>query len=108
MGVSCRKANSTTCDRVGLAVWLRHPARSITARVNGRPVRLDDPEWSNAKDPRGPLYAGFLQPAGLTDPRDELGVPAHYEGVPPRAAWVDLRIDGEATGLVVPLSAGWG
>ena len=43
--------NVTTCDRVGLAVWLRHPARTVSARINGRPVDLDDPEWSLPTDP---------------------------------------------------------
>jgi hypothetical protein len=108
MGVSCRRPNVTTCDRVGLAVWLRRPARHIVARVNGRRLALDDPDWGNTQDPRGPLYVGFLRPAGLTDPGGPLGVPKHYEGVPPRAAWVELDVDGRTTGLVVPLSAGWG
>jgi hypothetical protein len=108
MGVSCRKPNITTCDRVGLAVWLRRPAHRVTARISGRRVDLDDPEWSVPTDPRGAMYAGFLQPAGLTDPSGPLGVPTYYEGVPARAAWVELKVDGETTGLVVPLQAGWG
>jgi hypothetical protein len=108
LGVSCRRPNVTTCDRVGLAVWLRHPAHKITARVNGRRVTLDDPHWGNTQDPRGPLYVGFLQPAGLTDPGGALEVPARWEGMPARSAWVDLDVDGHKTGMVVWLRAGWG
>jgi hypothetical protein len=95
----------TTCDRVGLAVWLRRPARTVTARINGKPLDLDDPEWT---DRSRRMRVGFLQPAGLTDPGGPLNVPAHWEGVPARSAWVDLDVDGEKTGLVVWLRAGWG
>jgi hypothetical protein len=108
LGVSCRRPNVTTCDRIGVAVWLRRPARRITARVNGRRLTLDDPNWGNTQDPRGPLYVGFLQPAGLTDAGGPLDVPEHWEGVPARSAWLDLDIDGQKTGLVVQLHAGWG
>jgi hypothetical protein len=109
MGVSCHVPNSVTCDRIGLAVWLRRPAHGVTARINGRRVVLDDPQWSLPQDPRGPLFAGFLHPAGLRDPDGPLGVPGpRWYGVPPRSAWVELQIDGHATGLVVPLQAGWG
>jgi hypothetical protein len=54
------------------------------------------------------MRVGFLQPAGLTAPGGPLDVPAHWEGDPPREAWVDLEVDGRKTGLVVPLRAGWG
>jgi hypothetical protein len=109
MGVSCPTPNSVACDRVGLAVWLRHPAKHVSARIDGRPIELDDPEWSQTTDPRGPLFAGFLQPAGLRDSDGPLGVPGtHWYGETPRSAWVELRIDGHTTGLVVTLHAGWG
>jgi hypothetical protein len=109
MGVSCGIPNSVACDRIGLAVWLRRPARRVVAHIDGRRLPLDDPEWSLPTDPRGPMFAGFLQPAGLTDHDGPLGVPGpRYEGVPPRAAWVEFEIDGNRTGLVVPLHAGWG
>src|SRR5271167_4545267 len=31
LGVRCSIANSIACDRVGLAVWLKRPAVSVTA-----------------------------------------------------------------------------
>lgn len=68
MGVSCPSSNSIACDRVGLAVWLRRPA-IVTATIAGAPLKLNTPHWSYVThDNSGPLYvyAGFLQPAGLT------------------------------------------
>lgn len=68
MGVSCSTPNSIACDRLGLAVWLDRPAE-VTANVAGATLKLDDPRWSYITRQGGkPLYvyAGFLQPAGLT------------------------------------------
>jgi hypothetical protein len=68
MGVACHIPNSITCDRVGLAVWLRRPAR-VTATIAGAPLKLDAPHWSySVRDGNQMLYvyAGFLQPARLT------------------------------------------
>jgi hypothetical protein len=68
MGVACHIANSIACDRVGLSVWLRRPA-IVTATIAGAPLKLNAPDWSYvARDSRGALYvyAGFLQPAGIT------------------------------------------
>jgi hypothetical protein len=115
MGVACGVANSIACDRIGLTVWLRHPAQAVVAIVGGRSFRLDDPAWS------GPAihgvrnqFAGFLQPAGITT---RLGVSTqqgtHWDGSsgpspltmltimrrgqPPIQAWIN-----------VSLQAGWG
>lgn len=66
MGVACRVPNSIACDRVGLSVWLRRPAVSVDATIDGRRLRLDDPLWSGpARDGRRTRFAGFLQPAGI-------------------------------------------
>jgi hypothetical protein len=68
MGVSCRRPNSLACDRLGLSVWLGRPAR-VTATIAGATFKLNDPGWSYAtRQGHRPLYvyAGFLQPAGLT------------------------------------------
>jgi hypothetical protein len=66
MGVHCRVANSIACDEIGLAVWLKRPATAVTARIAGRPLRLnlwgDLPAASHA--PRR-AFAGFLQHAGI-------------------------------------------
>src|SRR4051794_41872963 len=61
MGVSCRRRGRARCDRVGLAVWLRRPARTVSASIAGRPLRLADPY------PSGMLFTGFLEPAGIRE-----------------------------------------
>jgi hypothetical protein len=119
MGVRCPIANSITCDRVGLAIWLRHPAVHVTAAIAGQPLVLD---WFGDERRVGPLPArteldGYLQPAHITT---LLGVQADSPGMwygNTRARWpsplVRLWItfaDGKrvTTQLRVNLSAGWG
>jgi len=66
MGVKCPVANSIACDRVGLAVWLKRPAMSVTATIAGAPLTLDhrgDLVYKGDR-PRS-AFAGFLQPAGI-------------------------------------------
>lgn len=41
MGVACATPNGIACDRVGLAIWLRRPATSVSATIAGRPLKLD-------------------------------------------------------------------
>jgi hypothetical protein len=53
MGVACRG-----CDRVGLAIELRRPARAVRATIAGRPLRLAG---------SGTRFAGFLDRAGVHD-----------------------------------------
>jgi hypothetical protein len=68
MGVSCHLPNSIACDRVGLAVWLRHRAVAVSATIAGAPLKLNDPQWSYTYHEgrrRVFVYAGFLQPAGI-------------------------------------------
>jgi hypothetical protein len=112
LGVSCPFANSTACDRVGLAVWLRRPARSVEATIGGRHFNLNDPKWSGPAD-NGlrKMFAGFLQPAGLR--RGPLQVPINWAGNPPVATNVRIVVtfaDGtqRAVTTKVALSAGWG
>jgi hypothetical protein len=117
MGVACHLANSIACDRVGLAVWLRHRA-TVTATIAGAPLRLNAPRWSySVRDGRHMLYvyAGFLQPAGL---RSRL----HVTPLPNTQTWlgsdvpsplVRFRIDFGQGNVVITqervwLSAGWG
>jgi hypothetical protein len=67
MGVSCGIPNSIACNRVGLTVWLRHPAISVSATIAGAPLKLDNREWSGpSRQGRRTRFAGFLQPAGIT------------------------------------------
>jgi hypothetical protein len=111
MGVSCHRANWIGCDRVGLAVWLKRPARMVSATIAGRPLRLDDKAWSVRRER---MYAGFLQPAGL---RRRLHVRADADdtwgGSPTPTPVVTLRVVYPSGGAVttrlrVPLMAGWG
>ena len=67
MGVACHVPSWIGCDRVGLAVWLRHPAIAVTATIAGAALALNNPNWSGpAHSGRRTMFAGFLQPAGLT------------------------------------------
>jgi hypothetical protein len=67
MGVACHVPNWIGCDRVGLAVWLRHPAIAVTATIAGAPLALNNPMWSGpSHNGERTMFAGFLQPAGLT------------------------------------------
>ena len=69
MGVACPQPNAIACDRVGLAIWLKRPAASVTAKIAGAPLKLD---WAGDRPPRFAShdprseFDGFLQPAGLT------------------------------------------
>jgi hypothetical protein len=111
MGVACGVPNSTACDRIGLAVWLRVPAVAVTAEVQGRRFALDDPHWSGpVRKHRRRMFAGFLRGAGLL--RD-FHLPSHWEGQPARSPLVRVLIDhGRGapveTRLRVTLSPGWG
>ena len=64
LGVACPVPNSIACDRVGLAVWLRTPARRVSATIGRQRFALDDERWRH--DTRGDAHIGYLQPAGLS------------------------------------------
>jgi hypothetical protein len=68
MGVTCPIANSIGCDRIGLAVWLKQPAVSITATIAGSPPFAldwfgDERRLSQQRPHRD--FDGYLQPAGI-------------------------------------------
>jgi hypothetical protein len=102
IGVACPHANSTTCGRVGIAVWLarRHAIR-IDATLAGAHVRLIPPRQV------GSFWLGYVRL-----PLERLGVPAHWEGNPPKRLRLTLRIrygSGLRSGtLRLELSPGWG
>src|SRR5437763_4253188 len=67
MGVSCGTPNSTACDRLGLAVWLKSPALRVSATLLGRRFALADRAWSGPARRAGRrMFAGFLAHAGLS------------------------------------------
>jgi hypothetical protein len=113
MGVRCPGPGVIECDRVGLAVWLKRPARSVSATIAGRPLRLDDPHWS--APPYGgdrTMFAGFLERAGIRDRLHVTQPGEHYWGIEPPAPVVELRIayaDGRVTQttLLIRLRPDW-
>jgi hypothetical protein len=67
LGVKCPVANSIACDRVGLAVWLKQPAVTVTATIAGARVALG---WFGDERLLSPgfghrQFAGYLRPAGI-------------------------------------------
>jgi hypothetical protein len=116
MGVACRVANSIACDRVGLAVWLRRPALSVSATIDGRALRLDNAAWSGATHRgRRSMFAGFLRPVGLVNMLHltTSAGPVRWLGNDAPSPQVTLRIDDgnsrvSVTRVDVYLSAGWG
>jgi hypothetical protein len=112
LGVACPEANSIACDRVGLAVWLKHRAAHVTAAVDGRSLRLR----AARSDGRGAWYEGYLQPAGLLDGPLKVTPDRgryHWAGAHPRTARVTIavrRADGRRAEahVRVALRAGWG
>jgi hypothetical protein len=117
LGVACPVPDSIGCDRVGLAVWLTRPARSVSALIGGRRFALDDDHWSGpARHGLRRMLAGFLHPAGLT--RGPLrvvpdGPGGRWADGHPVSARVELAIRyGDGTHarirLRLRLHAGWG
>jgi hypothetical protein len=118
LGVSCPRANSIACDRVGLAVWTRSPARAVRATIAGRSFDLTDDRRSVGPHQRGEpyMFIGFLHHAGLRDGplavRVENGR-SRWTGKHPVDATLRLLItladrSRVETTARVPLSAGWG
>jgi hypothetical protein len=66
IGVRCPVANSIACDRVALAVWLKHPAAKVSATIAGARLSLS-PRSEIAYPGDGPdrAFAGDLQPAEI-------------------------------------------
>jgi hypothetical protein len=100
LGVAC--GNVTTCDRVGVAVWLTHPASEVDATLAGVHVRLEPPRRTQD------YWGGFVYV-----PLRSLGLPSWWDGAhPAKAMTLHLRLhyssgwrDGDVR---VELSPGWG
>jgi hypothetical protein len=63
LGVSCSAPNSIACDRVGVAVRLTSPAKTVVATVGGRRLALKPIDEGMSK--ANTSFEGFLHPAGL-------------------------------------------
>ena len=102
LGVACHRANSTSCGRVGIAVWLRGNPTRVEATVGHVTVRLQKQKWANGETPwigyaHLPLRAMGL-PVGWTGPAIRLLL--HL-----RVRRAGVRRTGTAPVL---LSPGWG
>jgi hypothetical protein len=114
MGVACPVPNDLSCDRVGLYVRLRAPARAVTATIGGRRFRLDDPHFGDGRVPRRD-FAGYLRHAGLVGD-GPLAVHAPTGGgwmgyaPTPRVTLEVTRADGTRVRTVkrIGLAPGWG
>ncbi len=112
MGVACHGPNSIACDRVGLATWLKRPAHSVRATIDGRPLSLA--RFGNPLTP-GTEWAGYLKSAGIVSRlhvRPVAGTSTWLgAGTPSGTVWIVIGLGGGrhvVTHLRVPLMAGWG
>jgi hypothetical protein len=111
LGVRCPVANSLSCDRAGLAVWLRHPARRLTATIGGRRLELHPPDRADG------FWEGTLRDAGFLRPGSPLRVrpdrDEHWQGRdPPRVVVHLTAVGADGAGAVgdvtTTLRAGYG
>ena len=105
LGVACGRR--LDCDRVGLEVALKRPAREVSATIAGQPLRLTGTHGATT-------FTGYLRQADIRD-RLHVSPPGGepYWGLETAAPVVALRIayaDGSAarTALRVHLMPGWG
>jgi hypothetical protein len=63
MGMSCTSPQGLVCNRIGVAIWLRTRAVTVTATFDGKSLALDSRKWSDAPvNGKHKFLAGFLQP----------------------------------------------
>lgn len=65
-GLACGNA-AGQCDRVGLAIWVRHPARSVTALVHGQTIRLSTAAGGSAAYAKYFFWQGFFHDPYVAD-----------------------------------------
>ena len=100
MGVACR----VDCDRVGIAVWLRQPARSVTAVIAGAPLVLwasRHQPWTRRNRPLRTSFGGYLHPAGLRTRFHVKALPGTSKWAVTRQPLVRFRIDYGSGRVVV-------
>jgi hypothetical protein len=110
VGVSCRRANSIPCDRVGVAVWLKRPAVGVSATIAGHTLRLRPPRS------REGWWEGFLQPAGMIDGALRVTPDrgrSYWQGTHPRDVHLRIAVtrasaDTHRASMTVSLHPGWG
>lgn len=119
MGIAC---GAPHCDRIGLAVWLRRPARSVSAIVTGRGVTLQArlaAAYQAGPAARKTMFIGYLRaPSVFTQERVTLGFgdlwASQSSYLPTPTVTINvIPLGGGShttytTALPVPLQAGWG
>jgi hypothetical protein len=74
VGLSCRRPAGMACDRIGFDLVLRREARSVTATVDGHPIRLVTPgPVPHAAGAAGRDWGGYLDDVGF-DPEERVPV----------------------------------
>jgi hypothetical protein len=112
MGVAC---HSGSCNSVGLAVWLRRPAVSVSATIAGHPFDLTTGQ-ARPFAPQTPrkMFVGYLTPLQLvTGMRLVNGPPSTWPTANSPHPLLSLRITYRGgrvvmTRLRVPVQPGWG
>lgn len=96
LGLACGSA-AGRCDRVGVAVWLRRPARHVVAVVHGRRVRLKTGRGGSGAYARGRFWQGFFRDAYVSTLADAgervpVRVRATFAGGVTRAATATVTV----------------
>ena len=121
MGVSCPRANSTGCDRVGFDLVLRRRAVAVAASVVGHSIHLISPgPVPHNAGADGRDWGGYFDDVGLSRKGSPFRIPANgrargvWAGQP--AVYLPVRVvatypDGRRVAFVFPrvfLSPGFG
>lgn len=113
MGIADCHPRLSVCYRVGLAVWLKRPAQSVTAKSAGVTLSLDRTDNGRGIEmisfARRREFIGFFKPGGIV-PHAYLRTP---DATDTPVAVVSLTINmgrgrSFVTRLRVPVEAGWG
>ncbi len=113
MGVAVCHPSSASCYRIGLAVWLKRPARSVAATSIGTGSSLSRGDRSGivmVGHVRRREFIGFSKPAGLV-PHAYLRTPDVIVGTPVAVVRLTIRTGHGKTFVTrvrVPVQAGWG
>src|SRR5882757_1918712 len=87
LGVTCRRPNNPTCDRVGIDFVLKREASSVVAWIGARRVNLRTPGVHNVVPGRD--WVGYMRNAGMLRKGSPLYIPTnerehdHWLGYPP-------------------------
>jgi hypothetical protein len=106
LGLKCHNPKVLRCGRVGVAVWLARPARSVTAVVHGHEVVLRTHEGGTGSYRRGLFWEGVFADPSAQRTADASGSASGSVTVSLRVVANDGSIDN--TNSTVQLSEGYG